>query len=144
MAQTNYINSLSSSDCTDYLNKLVLSTGEKLPDPYSIPSEEWIADMSKWPAITWPDIYSYLIEKPSVYTKDSLCAYKSLDAYNYVLCGHVQNLKCFDTSSGFCALRAGVLPSQRQGLKAKPYDAWVYVHRDLGYILTANCTCMAG
>ncbi|CAL8384300.1 unnamed protein product [Arctogadus glacialis] len=26
MAQTNYINSLSSSDCTDYLNKLVLST----------------------------------------------------------------------------------------------------------------------
>ncbi|KAJ8266320.1 hypothetical protein GJAV_G00129060 [Gymnothorax javanicus] len=46
--------------------------------------------------------------------------------------------------AGFCALRAGVLPSQREGLKTKPYDAWVYVHRDLGYILTANCTCMAG
>ena len=98
MAQTSYINSLSSSDCTDYLKKLVLSNGEKLPDPYNIPSEEWISDMSKW-----PDICSYLIEKPSVYTKENLRAYKSLDAYNYVLCGHVQNVKFYDTGSGFCA-----------------------------------------
>ncbi len=119
MAQTNYINSISSSDCTDYLKKLVLSNGEKLPDPYNIPSDEWISDMSKWPAIIWPDIYCYLIEKPSVYTKDNLRAYKSLDAYNYVLCGHVQNLKFYDKGSGFCALRAGVLPSQRQGTKDK-------------------------
>lgn len=85
MTQTNYINSLSSSDCTDYLNKLVLSNGEKLPDPYNIPSEERISDMSKWPAIIWPDIYIYLIEKPNVYTKDNLRAYKSLDAYNYCM-----------------------------------------------------------
>ena len=63
--------------------------------------------MSKWPAIIWRDIYSYLIEKPSVYTKDNLRAYKSLDVYNYVLCGHVQNVKFYDTGIGFCALRAG-------------------------------------
>lgn len=82
--------------------------------------------MSKWPAIVWPDIYTYIIEKPSVNTKEHLRAYKSLDAYNYVLCGHVQQIKFYD--------RASVLPSQRQGLKAKPCDVWVYVHRDLGYI----------
>lgn len=116
MAQTNYINSLSSSDCTDYLKKLVLSNGEKLPEPYIIPSEELISDMSKWPATIWPDIYSYLIEKPSVYTKDNLRASKSLDAYNYVL--YTQNLKFDDTGSGFCALRAG--PAQPEtGTKDK-------------------------
>lgn len=40
--------------------------------------------------------------------------------------------------SGFCVLRADVLPSQRRGLTTSPYDAWVYVHRDLKYILTAH------
>ena len=72
MAQTNNINSLNSSNCTDYLKKLVLGNGDKLPDPHNIPSEEWISDMSKWPPIIWPDIYSYLIEKPSVYTQENL------------------------------------------------------------------------
>lgn len=119
MAQTNYINSLSSSDCTDYLKKLVLSNGEKLPDPYNIPSDEWISDMSKWPAVIWPDIYSYLIEKPSVYTNDNLRAYKSLDAYNYELCGHVQNLKVL--LLGFRVLRfEGRCPAQPEtGTKDK-------------------------
>lgn len=36
------------------------------------------SDMSKWPAILWPDIYTYLIEKTSVFTKDTLHAYKSM------------------------------------------------------------------
>lgn len=87
--QSDYINSLSRSDCTNYLKKLVLSNGEKLPDPYNIPCDEWISDMFKWPAIIWPDIQFWDIwDKLSVYTKDNLCEFKSLDAYNYV-CGHV-------------------------------------------------------
>lgn len=144
MSNPDYTATLSSSDRAGYLSKLVLSNGHQLPDPYSIPAEQWVVDRSKWPPISWPDIYNYLIQTPSVYTKENLRAYKSLDAYNYVLCGHVQNVKYFDTGMEFCVLRAGVLPSQRLGIKSKPYDAWVYVHNDLGYILTANCTCMAG
>ena len=144
MAASVYTAQLSDSDRANYINKLVLSNGELLPDPYNIPDNDWIVDMSKWPLITFPDIYLYLIEKPSVYTKESLRAYKSLDAYNYVLSGNVHEIKLYDTGSDFCVLRANVLPSQRQGQKTKPYDAWVYVHKQLGYILTANCTCMAG
>ena len=139
-----YTAQLSISDRADYLNKLVITNGDILPDPYGIPDKDWVVDMSKWPLITFPDIYLYLIQKPSVYTQENLCAYKSLDAYNYVLCGHVQEIKLYDTGSDFCVLRANVLPSQRQGQKTKPYDAWIYVHKVLGYILTANCTCMAG
>lgn len=138
-----YTAGLTGSDYKEYFDKLVLANGERLPEPYSIPDQLWVEDTSKWPCIEWPQIYSYLIEKPSVYTRESLQAYKSLDAVNYVLCGHVNKMKYYDAGE-FCILRAAVLPSQRQGKKTLLYDAWVYVHKELGFILTANCTCMAG
>ena len=65
----------------------------RLPDPYGIPAHEWVVDMTKWPDLQWPDIYTYLIEKPNAFTKEKLRAFKSTDAYNYVLCGHVQPVK---------------------------------------------------
>ena len=37
-----------------------------------------------------------------------------------------------------------VLPSQRQSKTATMYCVWVVIHIDNGWILTANCTCMAG
>ncbi|XP_057289881.1 uncharacterized protein LOC130612565 [Hydractinia symbiolongicarpus] len=36
------------------------------------------------------------------------------------------------------------LPSQRQGQKQKLYEVWVALHKKGGWVLTANCTCMAG
>ena len=139
---SSYLRSLNHKDLESYVNKLTLSDGIQLPDPYSI--KDWIVDPSKWPAIEWPDIYTYLIEKPSVYTKDKLRAFKSLDAYNYVVCGHVQDLKYCDLNDDFCVLKSEVLPSQRQGTKAVMYKPWVIVNKPTNFILTANCTCMAG
>ena len=37
-----------------------------------------------------------------------------------------------------------VLPSQRQSDKVEMYNAWVLINKKYGWILTANCTCMAG
>ena len=37
-----------------------------------------------------------------------------------------------------------MLPSQRQGLKTALYDVWVCLNTAHGWILTGNCTCMAG
>ena len=46
-----------------------------------------------------------------------------------------------DTHLFYFNLKA--LPSQRQGLKQILYDVWVIVNKD-GWILTGDCTCMAG
>ena len=42
------------------------------------------------------------IEKPSVYTREKLRAYKSLDADEYFVCGHVQNVKYHDMTRVLC------------------------------------------
>ena len=36
-----------------------------------------------------------------------------------------------------------VLPSQRKGKTATLYNAWMAVNKQNGWVLTANCTCMA-
>ncbi len=47
MAGTDYAASPGNLVRADYINKLVLTNGEKLPDPYAIPDHEWVLDMSK-------------------------------------------------------------------------------------------------
>ncbi|KAJ8277581.1 hypothetical protein GJAV_G00076940 [Gymnothorax javanicus] len=137
-----YVSTLTLRDRECYFKKLTLTDGTTFTNPYTL--THWMDDLTGLPTVQWPDIYTYLIEKPSVYTQDKLKAYKSLDAYNYVLNGHVQDLQYYYLSDDFCFMRAQVLPSQRQGQKTRMYQAWAIVNRRSSYILTANCTCMAG
>ena len=60
--------------------KLTLSNGFALPAPFAI--EEWSENTSKIPKVTYPDIYSYLIDTPSEFRKEKMKCYKSLEAYN--------------------------------------------------------------
>ena len=52
-----------------------------LPDPYAL--KEWHNDPLSWPDLTFGDIYTYLIDTPGIYTRESLKAYKSLEAYDF-------------------------------------------------------------
>ncbi len=80
-----------------------------------------------------------------IITRDKLKAYTSLDAYNFVLCGHVQDIQFHDFQvQDFVVLKTEVLPSQRQCKKTELYKAWLIVNKTNNCILTANCTCMAG
>ena len=52
----------------------------------------WSVELSKLPDLTWGDVYNYLINTTSTYTKEKLKAYKLLEAYNFFVCGHVQDV----------------------------------------------------
>ena len=122
-----------------------LSTeSEILPDPYSLFEEEWIDDITKWPIIEFGDIYNYLINSTGRYTKDSLKAYKSLEAYNYFVSGHVRTVYFRESSeqSKYAILMAKVNPSQKSA--ANPHEAWVITCKEDGQVMSGHCTCMAG
>ncbi|CAC5420381.1 unnamed protein product [Mytilus coruscus] len=138
-----YANSLSVEAKQRYSTKLLYNTGTKsLPDPYAI-AEKWSSDPSTWPDLTFGDIYLYLIDTPSIYTKESMKAYKSLDAYNYVVSGHVQVVFSHPVDDcPFMVLKAKVTPSQRA--RDKPHEPWVYLEKSSGTVYCAHCTCMAG
>ena len=70
---------------------LTFENGETLPHPYSL-QNDWIEDVDVLPEVSWEDVMHYLKETPSIYTKGKLKAYKSLEACDYNVCGHVQ--KC--------------------------------------------------
>ena len=89
---SSYFLSLDDSGRKSYKHKLTFTNGSTLPDPYVLEQDTWSGDLSKLPDITWGDVYNYLINTTSIYTKEKLKAYKSLEAYNFFVCGHVQNV----------------------------------------------------
>ncbi len=100
---------LDSESRQQYFSKLKLKTGKQLPDPLAI-KECWNNDISNLPNLSWRDVTEYLIDSPSVFTKESLKAYKSLEAYDYFTCGHVQD--CYyhpiTNESEFCYIKSEV------------------------------------
>ncbi|CAG2215690.1 unnamed protein product [Mytilus edulis] len=141
---SSYVNSLTPDAKQRYQTKLLYAYGTKsLPDPYVL-TDKWSTNPCTWPDLTFGDIYVYLIDTPSIYTKDSMKAYKSLEAYNFVVSGHVQVVLTHQVSddSPFIAIKAKVTPSQRA--REKPHQPWVYLDKASAAVYCAHCTCMAG
>ena len=62
---SSYARELSTQDRKFYFNKLTLTNGVRLQDPCTI--NERVEDVSNWPNIQWPDIYTDLREKLRAY-----------------------------------------------------------------------------
>ena len=87
--ESDYCKELSANDKKLYAEKLTLANGKTLPDPFTI--FDWWDDMTLLPDISHVDLFRYLVDTPSQFTMESLKAYKSLEAYNF-LSGHVQDV----------------------------------------------------
>ena len=126
-----------------YKEKLAFDS-EELPDPYAVPDEKWVDDITKWPSIEYGDIYNYLIDLKGRYTKESLKAFKSLEAYNYFVSGHVRTVYLYEPSeqSKYAILMAEVNPSQKS--PNDPHKAWVIVCKKDGEIMSGHCKWKAG
>lgn len=89
--RSSYFSSLNYTAKKRYLEKLK-EGGFILEDPFSIQDDQWTEDLSQWPELEYGDIYGYLIDTKGIYTKETLRAYKSLDAYNYFFNGYVRTV----------------------------------------------------
>ena len=81
-----------------------------MPDPYTL-VENWKDNVKLLCDITWADIYNYLINMASLYTNENLKAYKSLEAYNFIVSGHVHDVAYHGTNnlSEFCFIKTKVI-----------------------------------
>ena len=66
-------------------------------DPYSCfeskgkTSDSNSLNCTRWPEVTYPDIYNYLILTPGI-THEQLKAFKSMEGYNFYISGKVNNI----------------------------------------------------
>ena len=113
-------------------------------DPFSFQDNEF--ELSKnytmWPDITYGNIFNYLINFPSTYTKKRLDAYKSLESYKYVLSGLVFDVQVKRINNARYLVRAKIRHGQSMFTKT-PNNAWICTETD-GQILYGHCSCMAG
>ena len=108
-------------------------------DPYV--SRKFVsASYELWPGIKYPDICNYLIHTASIYTKEELKAYKSMDGYNFFIQGWISKIDVVVTDKAV-VLKANVRHSQ--SVYSPLLHPWVAAEK-YGTILCVHCTCMAG
>ena len=135
-----YIQSLPPVAKERYTKQLsLLGLDRASDDPFL--SDKFIDDLTLWPPVEYGNIFCYFIERPGVYTQEQLLQWKSIDAYNYFISGHVREVKIWAPSNSLCILRAKVNPSQKSSDSC--HLSWIAVKSN-GQIITAHCTCMAG
>ncbi|KAL3885690.1 hypothetical protein ACJMK2_025736 [Sinanodonta woodiana] len=135
-----YKETLDSDAYARYLQKLQVV--EIKDCPYKFPADLWVNNPTKWPEVTWPDVYNYLTDTPGVYTRETMKNYKSLEAHNFLLSGWVQTVYHMqpEKSTNF-VLKADVKPSWR--VTEEHHHPWVAVTSE-GRVIAAHCDCMAG
>ena len=141
--RSKYYSKLNNSAKKRYKQKI--SELKILNDPLAMDENNFdlTTDVTKWPDISFADIFCYLIIYPSQYSQGSLKAYKSLEAYKYVISGLVFNVQVKSIGEN-CLVVARVRHGQSQSQFSKtPNHSWLGISAD-GSIINGHCTCMAG
>ena len=102
---SSYYHSLDAASKARYNDKLEILGFIK--DPYVTAAtlgQQQQLDWLTWPDVEYPDIWNYFIATPSVYTKQQLRAYKSLEAYRLFTDGWVSNVLVWSVSAKVCMI----------------------------------------
>ena len=65
-----------------------------ISDPYLLQKSDFDTLPEDWPKVTYADIYNFLVTSQSTYTHSEVKAYKSLDAYQFVVTGQTFDVNC--------------------------------------------------
>ena len=108
LVESEYYLNLESEDNEDK-EKLTLSNRELLPDP-NVSDVGWKEEVHYLPDLCFADIFNYLTNTPSDYTKENFKAHWSLEAYNFFVCGHICNVLYHQITpdSQFCFIKTKV------------------------------------
>ena len=112
-------------------------------DPLSLKESDFdgTGNIKLWPKVTYPHVFCYLINYPSIYTHTGLKAYKSLESYKYVLSGLVYDVKIKTINKNY--LVVGRVRHGQSMVTKTPLYSWLGIQEDFD-ILNGHCTCMAG
>lgn len=87
-----YYKSLPEAPQREYKEKLLrLGIKDLCFDPF-IDGETWEDNVTKWPDVQFGEIYCYLVDTPGQFTRETLKAYRSLEAYTFFHSGWVQTV----------------------------------------------------
>ena len=108
-----------------------------MPDPYGI-VENWNSDAKLMSDVSWGDMYNYLTNSPSEYIRDNLKAYKSLEAFNFFVCNHVQDIYYNEIAkkSKSCSIKTKVQKYLNIFIK-KLFQSSVW--RELAFVVKVFC-----
>ena len=68
-------------------------------DPYNLKKSDFSEDQALLPSVDYPDIANYLVYRTSGATGEQMCAWKSMDSYNFLVSGWVNTLQFKPVSS---------------------------------------------
>ena len=134
-----YHKSLSGDRKKSYEEKL---RDVNITDPYAMRKTAFDVKPERWPKVTFADTYFYLVNSTSKFTHSQMKAYKSLDAYQFVVTGQTYDVMCRELRPELYLFFGKVRHSQSMFSKA-PNKVWLTVNDD-GTVVNAHCTCMAG
>ena len=91
-----YNDILSKESKARYAEKLKLTGLGLEEDPYNDKNKnKYKDDVTAYPPLEYGHIFTYIIKRPGLYTKEWLLEWKQLQVYNYFLNGYVQSMHVY-------------------------------------------------
>eukprot|EP00794_Sanderia_malayensis_P021087 gene21087-23147_t len=146
-------------DSLDLSERLTIK-GKKLPDPFSIPINEFSTRIDNMPPFGIEDIFNFLIFKSSKYNRQNVASYKAFEEYGLFMDGYVEELILKETCGHFIFL-GKVKPKMSKETRQSDffYKLWFIVDGErtqvengsafsweptAGCVFSAYCQCPGG
>ena len=144
------------------LEERLLIKGTRVPDPFSIPENQFTNRLNHVPPFGIEDIFNFLIFKSSDYNRQKIASYKAFEEYGHFQDGYVEQVLVKELESGHFVFLGTVKPTMvsQTNCGAKSYKLWFVMDGErmtsesqnnnimwsptAGSIFSAYCLCPGG